>query len=277
MTLSKTLQSAALAVLCAFSSLPAQAQLMQATVTGTVNYGSDFYSNSVLLGSNDGTSLVGLAASATIIYDAARFEPNQYGGTYWSFTHSPNYPSFLGIVGQGPIISASFTVNGITLAMDTSGTYENAKLYVENPVGNNDSWNLSGGDSRTTWCPNDRQCIETVQLSASQGYGNDLFGGQHNFSPADAFTATPAAGRTIDAYVRLMQGATCPAGMCPEGRFNDTATHWVEFGIAGTQLTVTAIPEPETYAMFLAGLGLVGFAVRRRASLLSNPLEKQPS
>jgi PEP-CTERM motif len=29
-------------------------------------------------------------------------------------------------------------------------------------------------------------------------------------------------------------------------------------------LTVTAVPEPETYAMLLAGLGLLGFAARRR-------------
>ena len=29
-------------------------------------------------------------------------------------------------------------------------------------------------------------------------------------------------------------------------------------------LTVTAVPEPETYAMMLAGLGLVGFMARRR-------------
>jgi len=264
MLLSKTLQIAALSSLYAFSALPAQAQLMQATVTGTVSYGSDVYSNSVLLAPNDGSSLVGLAASATIIYDSARFYPNAYGGTYWNFTHSPGYPDLIGIVGQGPIISASFTVNGVTLVADTSGTYENGKLAVENPVSNNDNWGLSGGDRRFTWCPNDRQCIETVQLSASQGYGNDLFGGQA-FNPDIAFTASPATGRTIDAYVRLYQAATCPAGMCPEGRFADTATHWVEFGIAGAQLSVTPVPEPETYAMLLAGLGLVGFAARRRA------------
>lgn len=28
---------------------------------------------------------------------------------------------------------------------------------------------------------------------------------------------------------------------------------------------VAAVPEPETYAMFLAGLGLLGFATRRKA------------
>jgi hypothetical protein len=30
------------------------------------------------------------------------------------------------------------------------------------------------------------------------------------------------------------------------------------------QVTITAVPEPETYAMLLAGLAAVGFAARRR-------------
>jgi len=33
---------------------------------------------------------------------------------------------------------------------------------------------------------------------------------------------------------------------------------------ASTNFTVNAIPEPETYAMMLAGLGLMGFVARRR-------------
>jgi hypothetical protein len=32
----------------------------------------------------------------------------------------------------------------------------------------------------------------------------------------------------------------------------------------GTPATVAAVPEPETYAMFLGGLGLMGFAARRK-------------
>jgi hypothetical protein len=34
---------------------------------------------------------------------------------------------------------------------------------------------------------------------------------------------------------------------------------------AGT-LDVSAVPEPETYALMLVGLGLVGFAARRRSN-----------
>ena len=30
------------------------------------------------------------------------------------------------------------------------------------------------------------------------------------------------------------------------------------------ELSVAAVPEPETYAMFLAGLGALGFVARRR-------------
>ena len=33
---------------------------------------------------------------------------------------------------------------------------------------------------------------------------------------------------------------------------------------AGSAISVSAVPEPETYAMMLAGLGLLGFAARRR-------------
>ena len=33
---------------------------------------------------------------------------------------------------------------------------------------------------------------------------------------------------------------------------------------AGTASTISAVPEPETYAMMLAGLGLLGFAARRK-------------
>ena len=39
-----------------------------------------------------------------------------------------------------------------------------------------------------------------------------------------------------------------------------------EFGIGGSVEGSAPIPEPETYAMLLAGLSLVGWAARRRES-----------
>lgn len=42
-----------------------------------------------------------------------------------------------------------------------------------------------------------------------------------------------------------------------------TDTHGT-YGVSTTSLTITAVPEPETYAMMLAGAGLVGFAARRQ-------------
>jgi hypothetical protein len=38
----------------------------------------------------------------------------------------------------------------------------------------------------------------------------------------------------------------------------------MQTGIDNVSLTVTPVPEPETYALMLAGLGLLGFAARRR-------------
>jgi hypothetical protein len=38
----------------------------------------------------------------------------------------------------------------------------------------------------------------------------------------------------------------------------------LRFGLAGQVISVPAVPEPETYAMMMAGLGLMGFVVRRR-------------
>lgn len=259
--------------------LPAQAQLMRATLTGTVIAGGDAYSNTVLLGANDGTSLIGQAASAFIVYDAAKFGPNYPGySPNWSFYHYPDYPNFLGTVGQGPVRSAGFTVNGITLNTDVSGLSETARLSVENRVyapgyGEQDNWTLYGGDARFRWCPNDGQCSETLQLSASQTYETaDMFGGQRPFDPADSFSTQASTYRTLMAYVRLYRAPVCGTyDECPhDGVAADNQAHWVEFYIGGpnARLTVApAVPEPGSWALWLAGAAvLVGELRRRRRS-----------
>lgn len=250
-----------------FGSVSVQAALMQATVSGTVTSGYDAYNNTL----NSGKYFSG-PASITIVYDVELAGPSLASAPNWSFQHGPSYfDGFQGIVGESPIRSASFTFNGITLAMDVSGISERGYLTVSNPSGqNHDSYILGGADERYTWCPNDRQCAERVSVNAYQNSGDDLFGGQHNFSPADTFTILPAPGRTIEGYVRLLQSSACPAGLCPEGRFADTSTHWVEFIIGGpnAQLTVTSVPLPASGWLLFSGLsGIV--MLKRKGKALS--------
>jgi hypothetical protein len=51
------------------------------------------------------------------------------------------------------------------------------------------------------------------------------------------------------------------AGKADYATYGDTTAY-----LDALQLSATPVPEPSTYAMLLAGLGLVGFAVRRRAA-----------
>jgi hypothetical protein len=271
MTALSRLRAAGLSLAVALSAAagtPAQAQQLQVTLTGTISSGFDAYRNTVYFGPNGGYNLNGQTATVKLIYDAALFNPNYPGyAPNWYFNHDPAWPSFVGIAGQSPILSATFTVAGTTVDLDMTGASEVAKLQVQNPVSNFDTWSLFGGDARRSWCWADRQCVEKVEMWAynpSWG-GPDLFGGQHNFDPAEAqsFSVGGVAGRQVGGAVRMMDATTCPAGVCPAGRFSDGQTHWVEFVIDAGTITVSPVPEPGSLALFVAGLGL--FATRRSA------------
>ena len=43
-----------------------------------------------------------------------------------------------------------------------------------------------------------------------------------------------------------------------------------ENGLTSVNFSISVVPEPETYAMLLAGLGLVGFVARRRRNTVRN-------
>lgn len=100
---------------------------------------------------------------------------------------------------------------------------------------------------------------------------------QNNFPPGSSF------GGTLTGTVNFTYGETFYLVSMLAGFANDTgslsALNSAEFGISvagnpGAQITsstaaiypLAAVPEPETYAMMLVGLGLVGFAARRRTA-----------
>src|SRR5687768_2150878 len=69
-------------------------------------------------------------------------------------------------------------------------------------------------------------------------------------------------------YTQILT-ATGPGGASPLtgwAQLEDTVTINEEYRLRLSGVTVSAVPEPETYAMLLAGLGLIGTMVRRRKS-----------
>lgn len=81
-----------------------------------------------------------------------------------------------------------------------------------------------------------------------------------NPAPGTGGTITAGAGTANNYYSAVGLDTQLGIGALQTGKGRtDTALTNVSYNFA-----VTAVPEPETYAMMIAGLGLVGFAARRR-------------
>ena len=120
--------------------------------------------------------------------------------------------------------------------------------------------------------------IFTFTLPASLGTGFSLLncpvGGLFNtmLTSASLFRNTDGAlFNSDDTMVR--SGSVTPAGISFTNGASAAGTYYLNVtGIAtGSQgglyngaISVAAVPEPETYAMLLAGLGVMGFIARRR-------------
>ena len=100
----------------------------------------------------------------------------------------------------------------------------------------------------------------------------DLSAFAGNVAPSmnNAYASFGSIGDTLDMYV--VRGAS-PLSNTSLGGFaqllgvtDQAVTARVYLGDTGEyRLQIAVVPEPETYAMLLAGLGLIGFAARRRA------------
>lgn len=128
--------------------------------------------------------------------------------------------------------------------------------------------------SSAYWYIDGRDTFDTMGLSVSP-------------SPSIISLASPSTGATIDYWVisghrgvyeafdsshtslgNLAVDATGGADVLGTYSFSGSVASIEWTGDTGfsqiSTLTISPVPEPETYAMLLAGLGLVGFSVRRR-------------
>lgn len=224
MNLSKTLQSAALAVLCALSALPGQAANLA------------IYDNKTpFLAATSATSATGSL---------------------------PN----LGVVWSGTTTIGSVTFSGVGGWL----------FYV----------GLANGDW-TTLLPGNEIAINSAE-NLDVGFASPVYSAGFEFTEPLWDANSPYVGTTPNdsPFIVTLKLGTTPIGSfgfnAPDnvasfvGVWSDTAFDRMEirevtpavddeyFGEFYTGGVAMPVPEPATYAMLFAGLGLVGFAARRR-------------
>jgi hypothetical protein len=124
----------------------------------------------------------------------------------------------------------------------------------------------------------------TGGIYGSGGFGpNGKMGPVLTYGNFNAFAsiyvplADPTAALTQAQTDKLAYGDCTPAGLMGKTDPKKCMAGWVAYtngvpGPGGTmqgtypniQMITAAVPEPETYAMMLAGLGMMGFVARRR-------------
>lgn len=70
----------------------------------------------------------------------------------------------------------------------------------------------------------------------------------------------------VEFRIRAVGPASASGGVMSSAGTFRIVENGVNVQFNGTVAAVAAVPEPETYAMFLVGLGLLGFAARRRSA-----------
>ena len=120
----------------------------------------------------------------------------------------------------------------------------------------------------------------TLSSTAATTFGNapdvliSLWGDDDyatNIKSITLYTGSPTTGSPSSAVDKdsndesfLFRGLTAGTYYFKVSGFQDEKSGSYTFNLATT--AATAVPEPEAYAMMLAGLGLIGFAARRKQS-----------
>lgn len=84
-----------------------------------------------------------------------------------------------------------------------------------------------------------------------------------DFGPTICRFGTLACNDSVSLLGTALEGVATSTVMLSNFQVGDPAGGWEDYFNIG-EVTVSPVPEPETYALMLAGLGVLGFAARRR-------------
>lgn len=164
------------------------------------------------------------------------------------------------------VLYQSFSVsagNAATLSfqMFVNDQSEFATVYINN----------AGLDHTTggSYAPNQHVRVDLLKAGAdlfstqsADIAGTYYLGGANSFRVVDADMVNPYVSYSFDISNALASGGDYTLRFATVGNMGA-----LQMGVDNVSLSVSAVPEADTYAMMLSGLGLMGLVVRRRRNI----------
>ena len=213
-----------------------------------------------------GLALPALAANTTVYTN----DFSSGAGSAWSNTSTSDAPNGQSFLGQFGNTNTTLTLDG--LAAHNSVTISFDLYVIRSWDGNSysygpDIWGINIGNGPVTL--SNFTTTFSNWSNSPQSFPNAIFSGSHPAQTGAVAVNTLGYG-TTDGWGDATYHFSFTVNHS-DAKFQTTfwgagqqGTDDEGWGIDNVKVSVTAVPEPETYALFLAGLGVMGAVARRR-------------